>query len=62
MTPRERQVADLLLTGASNRDIAKELKISPRTVKAHLYHLRLRYQARNRVKLAIVLYRERQEA
>jgi FixJ family two-component response regulator len=35
LTPRERQVMDLLLAGMHNRGIADELGISPRTVEVH---------------------------
>lgn len=33
LTPRERQVFDALVAGASNKEIALELRISPRTVE-----------------------------
>jgi DNA-binding NarL/FixJ family response regulator len=36
ITRRDQQVLKLLVTGCSNKDIAAELKISPRTVKQHL--------------------------
>jgi DNA-binding NarL/FixJ family response regulator len=36
MTPREREVAELLLAGASNARIAVALGVSPRTVKSHV--------------------------
>ena len=35
LTPRERQVAALLASGALNVDIARQLNISPRTVEIH---------------------------
>lgn len=35
LTPRERQVMDLMLSGLHNRRIADELGISPRTVEVH---------------------------
>lgn len=41
--PREEQVAALLVTGASNSEIAQELGMSLRTVKAHCNRLYLRY-------------------
>ena len=33
LTPRERQVFDALVAGASNKEMALNLKISPRTVE-----------------------------
>ncbi|NUT38253.1 MAG: helix-turn-helix transcriptional regulator [Hamadaea sp.] len=37
MTAQELQVARLAATGATNRDIAAHLVLSPRTVGQHLY-------------------------
>lgn len=36
LTPRERELVDFLSEGASNKDIAKRLNVTERTVKAHL--------------------------
>jgi DNA-binding NarL/FixJ family response regulator len=36
VTPREEQVLGLLRTGWSNREVARELSISPRTVEKHV--------------------------
>ncbi|RAG87283.1 LuxR family transcriptional regulator [Streptacidiphilus pinicola] len=36
LSPRERQVAELLATGATNQDIAEALFVSPRTVEQHV--------------------------
>jgi DNA-binding NarL/FixJ family response regulator len=36
LTPREQEVATLVSSGASNKQIARALNISDRTVKAHL--------------------------
>ncbi|MGW6917997.1 LuxR C-terminal-related transcriptional regulator [Kitasatospora sp. NPDC054939] len=36
LSPREQQVAELLATGAGNRDIAHALGLSPRTVEHHV--------------------------
>jgi DNA-binding NarL/FixJ family response regulator len=55
VTPRERQLLNLLLQGFSNKEIGGELKISQRTVKQHLHILFLRTGIRGgskRVKLA----------
>ena len=36
VTPRDQQVLNLLVQGCSNKEIAGQLHISPRTVKQHL--------------------------
>jgi len=59
VTPRDQQVLNLLLQGCSNKEIAGQLQISPRTVKQHLRTLFLRAgirECRKRVKLAIALF------
>ncbi len=56
VTPRDQQVLNLLVQGCSNKEIAGQLNISPRTVKQHLRTLFLRAgirDGRKRVKLAI---------
>jgi two-component system response regulator FixJ len=35
LTPREREVMDLLVQGKSNRQVAVDLSVSPRTVEVH---------------------------
>src|ERR1700730_5665498 len=58
--PRERQITELLLQGCDNTEIAKQLKMARRTVKAHFNRLFLRFGINNgikRVKLATLLYR-----
>jgi DNA-binding NarL/FixJ family response regulator len=63
VTPRDQQVLDLLVQGCSNKEIAGQLSISPRTVKQHLRTLFLRAgirDGRKRVKLAIAAF-ENQE-
>lgn len=57
---RERQIIDLLLQGCDNSEIARDLNIAERTVKAHFNRLFLRFGIKGgikRVKLATLLYR-----
>jgi DNA-binding NarL/FixJ family response regulator len=59
VTPRDQQVLSLLVQGCSNKEIAGQLNISPRTVKQHLRTLFLRAgirEGRKRVKLAIAMF------
>jgi len=63
VTPRDQQVLNLLVQGCSNKEIAGQLNISPRTVKQHLRTLFLRAgirDGRKRVKLATAAF-EREE-
>jgi DNA-binding NarL/FixJ family response regulator len=60
LTAREKQVAELLLQGCDNDQIAKETGIPTRTVKAHFGRMFRRFQISGgvkRVKLATLLYR-----
>ena len=59
ITRRDQQVLKLLVEGCSNKEIAAELNISPRTVKQHLRTLFLRAgikQGRKRVILATAIF------
>ena len=59
VTPRDQQVLNLLVQGCSNKEIAGQLSISPRTVKQHLRTLFLRAgirDGRKRVRLAIAVF------
>ena len=52
LTPHELQVARLVVGGASNRDLAAKLFISPRTVESHLTSIFRKLGVRNRQELA----------
>jgi DNA-binding NarL/FixJ family response regulator len=63
ITPRDQQVLHLLAQGCSNKEIARLLNISPRTVKQHLRTLFLRAgirDGRKRVKLATAVFEKEQ--
>ena len=63
ITRRDQEVLELLVQGCSNKEIAAELGISPRTVKQHLRTLFLRAgikHGRKRVILATALFEKEQ--
>lgn len=47
MSPREREVLEGLLAGGTNKEIGRELGISPRTVELHRASIMERLGARN---------------
>ncbi|NHI16893.1 helix-turn-helix transcriptional regulator [Microbacterium sp. CBS5P-1] len=55
LTPREREVAALLATGARNADIAREVGISEHTVKYHVSQILRRTGARTRAEVVGLL-------
>ena len=63
ITQRDQQVLDFLVQGCSNKQIAHELRISPRTVKQHLRTLFLRAgitSGRKRILLAMAVLEKEQ--
>ena len=52
LTPHELQIARLVVGGASTRDVAAKLFISPRTIEAHLSTIFRKLGVRNRGELA----------
>jgi ATP/maltotriose-dependent transcriptional regulator MalT len=48
LTEREREVLDLIGSGATNREIADKLYLSPHTVKEHTSSLYRKLSVRNR--------------
>lgn len=55
LTGKERQVAELVAQGLTNKEVAKQLDISDRTVKAHLTAVFEKLQVRDRIHLALLL-------
>jgi DNA-binding CsgD family transcriptional regulator len=52
LTPSERRVADLAAGGLSNREIAQELYVTPKTVEVHLSNTYRKLEIRSRRELA----------
>lgn len=59
LTPRERDVAQQASIGLSNKEIARELNITERTVKAHLSASFERLGVKDRLQLALILNAKR---
>jgi DNA-binding NarL/FixJ family response regulator len=56
LTPRQEQIVNLVISkGASNKIIAKILKISESTVKLHITTILKKYNLRNRTQLALFI-------
>ncbi len=54
LTPREKEVLSLIAKGASNKEIAQQLYISERTVKAHITSILSQLNLRDRTQAAIL--------
>jgi DNA-binding NarL/FixJ family response regulator len=50
---RERQIVHLLMSGKTNKEIARAIKISEKTVKGYMTALMQKLQVRNRVEVVI---------
>jgi DNA-binding CsgD family transcriptional regulator len=57
-TPREGQVMEGLVQGWSNKEIARRLSISPRTVNYHLDHIFAKLGVRTRTEAAVIALRQ----
>ena len=54
LSPREKEVLQLIATGANNREIAEALHISERTVKNHVSSILGHLQLRDRTQVALL--------
>ena len=52
LTEREQEIADLVAAGRTNREVAEQLVLSPKTIEAHLRNIYAKLGVRSRVELA----------
>ncbi len=62
LTPQERRVAMLVADGATNRETAAALFMSPKTVEVHLTRIYRKLGVRSRTELARELWRASQDS
>jgi len=58
LTPREREILQLLADGMSNADVAQKLFISQETVKSHVRHILAKLEADTRTQAVAIALRE----
>ena len=58
LTPREREILQLLADGLSNGDVAEQLFISQETVKSHVRHVLTKLEADTRTQAVAIALRE----
>jgi DNA-binding NarL/FixJ family response regulator len=59
LTPRELEILQLILTGKTNKQIAREIYISERTVEFHLDHIYTKIGVRTRMMAGLWAIRNR---
>ena len=58
LSPRVKQVIGFLVEGMTNAEIAEKLGVEVRAVKAHMNAAMRHYGSRNRVALAVCVYKQ----
>ena len=51
MSRRERQIIEFLVVGATAREVANELELSPHTVRTHIRNIYMKLGLANRIEL-----------
>ena len=58
MTAREREIAELIAAGLTNKEIAEQLTLSIRTVEGHVYRACFKLDVADRDELAKLIRQE----
>ena len=53
LTPREREIVDLISLGLSNKEVGRQLDLQEGTVKVHLHNIYTKLEVPNRTALAL---------
>ena len=59
LTPREQEVLTEIMAASTNKETARKLGISPRTVEAHRSHIMEKLGAANAVHLTLIVNSQR---
>ncbi|MFG1793227.1 helix-turn-helix transcriptional regulator [Nocardia sp. NPDC049149] len=62
LTERQRQVAELVATGLTNRMVAKQLELSEWTVVNHLRQVMVKLDCPSRLHVALIMMRDKNSA
>jgi len=57
LTPREREIVDLISLGLSNKEVGRQLDLHEGTVKVHLHNIYTKIGVPNRTALALWRFR-----
>ncbi len=61
LSDAERYVLEELLNGLTNREIAKRVDLSDKTVKNHVSHILVKTGCASRLELTVKIYKEREK-
>jgi two-component system, NarL family, nitrate/nitrite response regulator NarL len=57
LTPREREILELVASGKSNKEIGGHLELTEKTIKHYMTNILQKLQVRNRVEAALLAQR-----